>query len=121
MFSLLISNVVVSTNNFFLSPIFSFFRVFYRLSFVVQSCIGCTSIIIDSFYVLFRSFVGGSTLCLHCKMATFCAEGKPKLTILSDDYGIAHVIENAYMQCLLSNLELCIFPKTMHMMTTTML
>jgi len=26
-------------------------------------------------------------------MATFCAEGKPKLTILSDDYGIAHVIE----------------------------
>jgi hypothetical protein len=26
-------------------------------------------------------------------MATFCAEGKPKLTILSDDYAIAHVIE----------------------------
>jgi len=26
-------------------------------------------------------------------MATFCVEGKPKLTILGDDYGIAHVIE----------------------------
>lgn len=26
-------------------------------------------------------------------MATFHAKGKPKLTILSDDYGITHVIE----------------------------
>ncbi len=48
---------------------------------------------IDSLYVLFRSLVGGSILCLHCKMATFHAKSKPKLTILSDDYGITHVIE----------------------------
>jgi hypothetical protein len=63
---------------------------------------------IDFLYVLFCSLIGRSNLCLHCKMATFCGKGKPKLIVFSDDYGIAHVIEKCL--CAMFGFQ----PGTMH-------
>lgn len=60
-------------------------------------------------------------LCLHCRMVTFHAQGKPNLTILSDDLGISHVTKNACVQCLDSNVELYTFPKIMHLTIIIML
>jgi hypothetical protein len=52
---------------------------------------------------------------LKCIMASFQYEGKVELTIFIDGLGVVYVID----KCLVSNLELCMFQKMMHMMITT--